>query len=160
MKPIHLRNTTIEDLKVLFQFQLDEEANYMAGFTDKDPADNRAFMEKWTPLLADNVGKFKTIFREDQIVGSIGTYEIDGEAQVTYWIGKEFWGQGIATAAVTLFLEEFTRRPIFGRVAFDNVGSIRVLEKCGFVFDGTDTWFAQARGKEIEEAIYRLGVKS
>ncbi|WP_236668947.1 GNAT family N-acetyltransferase [Hymenobacter rubidus] len=75
---------------------------------------------------------------------------------VTYWIDKEFWGQGIATAALHEFLQLEPARPIYGRTAFDNQGSQKVLEKCGFVKTGTDKGFANARQAEIEEYIYKL----
>jgi RimJ/RimL family protein N-acetyltransferase len=39
----------------------------------------------------------------------------------------------------------------------DNLGSIRVLEKCGFRMIGIEREFANARREEIDEAVYRLG---
>ena len=48
------------------------------------------------------------------------------------------------------------RRPLYGRAAADNLGSLRVLEKCGFVRVGSERGFASARGEEIEEVILRL----
>jgi hypothetical protein len=53
--------------------------------------------------------------------------------EVGYWLGREFWGQGIATQALALFLEEEPTRPLVAHVAKHNIGSRRVLEKCGFV---------------------------
>lgn len=47
-------------------------------------------------------------------------------------------------------------KPIFGRVVFDNLGSQKVLEKCGFVKIVADKGFANARQTEIEEFIYKL----
>ena len=79
-----------------------------------------------------------------------------GEREVTYWIGREFWGQGVGTAALQALLALDPTRPMFGRAAKDNNGSIRVLEKCGFVRVGEDTGFATARGEEIEEVILKL----
>ena len=90
------------------------------------------------------------------IVGSIGKFIMNGEAEITYWIDRKFWGQGIATQALKKFLAIETTRPIFGRVAFDNFGSQKVLEKCSFDKIGTDKGFANARQKEIEEFIYKL----
>ena len=65
-------------------------------------------------------------------------------------------GQGIATTALNNFLKIELTRPIYGRVAFDNLGSQKVLEKCGFIKIGTDKGFANARQTEIEEFIYKL----
>lgn len=90
------------------------------------------------------------------IAGSISKFEMEGEAEITYWIDKKFWGKGVATTALKKFLIIENVRPIFGRVAFDNLGSQKVLEKCGFVKIGTDKGFANARQAEIEEFIYKL----
>ena len=81
---------------------------------------------------------------------------MQGNTEITYWIDKKFWGQGVATTALKLLLAMETTRPVFGRVAFDNIGSQRVLEKCGFTIIGESTGFANARGQEIEEFLLEL----
>lgn len=155
-RQIKLRQTEKSDLEFLFQFQLDEEANYLAAFTPKDPADKEAYFEKFTRLLNDPTINNQTILVDETIVGSIAKFEIDGDAEITYWIDRKFWGKGIATKALKNFLTIENKRPILGRVAFDNLGSQKVLEKCGFVKIGADTGFANARQTEIEEFIYKL----
>lgn len=92
----------------------------------------------------------------DEIAGTVAKYEIEGEAELTYWIGKRYWGRRIASKAVEAFLLLEKKRPIYGRVAFDNRKSLRVLEKSGFVKVGSEISFANARGKDIEEFIYKL----
>ncbi|MBS1584240.1 MAG: GNAT family N-acetyltransferase [Bacteroidetes bacterium] len=153
---VTLRPTEEPDLEFFFRFQLDKEANHMAAFTPKAPTDRTAYLEKFTKLLNDPTIHMQTILLDDIIVGSIAKYEIAGEAEITYWIDRNFWGRGIATTALANFLSIESMRPIGGRVAFDNVGSRRVLEKCGFVRIGGDKGFANARQAEIEEFIYRL----
>ena len=153
---IKLRQTEKSDLERLCQFQLHEEAIRLAAFTPKDPTDREAYFEKYTKLLDDPTINNQTILADETIVGSIAKFEIAGDAEITYWIDRNFWGKGIATAALKKFLTVETARPIFGRTAFDNSGSQKVLEKCGFVKTGTDKGFANARQKEIEEFIYKL----
>jgi RimJ/RimL family protein N-acetyltransferase len=153
---ITLRKTVITDLEVLFKFQLDEEANHLAAFTSKDPSDKAAYLAKYTRLLHDPTINNRTILLNNAIVGSIAKFIMHGDAEITYWIDKSFWGRGIATAALEIFLKIENARPIFGRTAFDNFGSQKVLEKCGFVKTGTDKGFANARKIEIEEFIYKL----
>ena len=80
----------------------------------------------------------------------------DGKPQVHYWIGKEFWGNGIATQALTEFLRIVNNRPLYASTANDNVASIRVLEKCGFAMRGTAKAFAKTRGAEIDEVFFEL----
>lgn len=153
---IVLRQTEIDDLQFFFQFQLDKEAIYLAAFTPKDPTDKPAYLTKYSKLLNEPTVNMRTILFDNKIAGSISKFEIDGDAEITYWIDKEFWGKGVTTIALKNFLTIENMRPIFGRVAFDNYGSQRVLEKCGFVKIGKDKGFANARGREIEEFIYKL----
>ncbi|WP_343670872.1 GNAT family N-acetyltransferase [Chitinophaga sp.] len=153
---IALRKTTITDLDHFFIFQLDEEANRMAAFTSKDPADKTAYLQKYSKCLNDPTIHMYTILVDDIIAGSIAKFEIQGDAELTYWIDKKYWGRGIATHALTHLLTLVHTRPILGRTAFDNIGSQRVLEKCGFIKTGTDKGFANARQAEIEEFIYKL----
>ena len=153
---IKLRPTEISDLDFLFQFQLDKEGGYLAAFMPKDPTDKAAYISKYTKLLNDSTVNNQTIIIDNIIVGSIAKFVIEGDTEITYWIDRKFWGQGIATKALNNFLGIETIRPIFGRVAFDNFGSQKVLEKCGFVKIGMDTGFANARQAEIEEYIYKL----
>lgn len=153
---IQLIKTEKDDLNTFFQFQLDEEANYLAAFTAKDPHDKTAYIEKYSKHLAEPTNHTRTIMVDGVIAGSIAKFVMENDAEITYWIDKKFWGQGIATTALRDFLKIETIRPIYGRVAFDNYGSQKVLEKCGFVKIGTDKGFANARQAEIEEFIYRL----
>ncbi|TSD63520.1 GNAT family N-acetyltransferase [Inquilinus sp. KBS0705] len=153
---ITLTKTEEDDLNTLFQFQLDEEANYLAAFTAKDPTDKAAYLAKYSPFLSDSTINNRTIRANGEIVGSIAKFVMHGDAGLTYWIDRKFWGQGIATAALSDFLKIEQARPIYAGVAFDNYGSQRVLEKCGFVKVGTDEGFANARHAVIEEYIYKL----
>ena len=155
-KALTLTKTVNDDLHTLFQFQLDNEANFLAAFTAKDSHDQEAYIEKYSQFLHDPTNNTQTIKVDNETVGSIAKFIMFGDMEITYWIDKKYWGQGIATAALQEFLKIENARPIHGRVAFDNYGSQRVLEKCGFVKIGTDKGFANARQMEIEELIYRL----
>ena len=59
---LKLRQTEHADLALLFQFQLDKEANYLAAFTSKDPTDKEAYFEKFTKLLNDPDNKYAANF--------------------------------------------------------------------------------------------------
>lgn len=122
----------------------------------KDPTDKTAYINKYIKLLDDPTVNNQTILLDNIIVGSIAKFVMEGNPEITYWIDRKFWGQGIATKALKNFLDMETTRPIFGRVAFDNFGSQKVLEKRGFVKIGSDKGFANARQTEIEEFIYKL----
>lgn len=153
---IKLRPTEIADLDFLFQFQLDKEGGYLAAFMPKDPTDKAAYLAKYRKLLSDPTVNNQTVIVDNIIIGSIAKFVMEGDTEITYWIDRKFWGQGIATKVLNEFLVIETTRPVFGRVAFDNFGSQKVLEKCGFIKVGNDKGFANARQKEIEEFIYKL----
>lgn len=153
---IILTKTEPIDLETLFQFQLDHEANYLAAFTAKDPNDKAFYIERYTRFLSDPTINMRTIKLNEVIVGSISKFVIEGDAEITYWIDRKYWGEGIATAALRKFLQMEKIRPLHARVAFDNWGSQKVLEKCSFVRIGKDAGFANARQAEIEEYIYLL----
>src|SRR5262245_9095065 len=152
-----LRDVVEDDLPLFFDFQRDPDANRMAAFTARDPSDHEAFTTHWHKILADPTTINRTIVFEGRVVGSVGSWEQDGKREVTYWIGRVYWGQGIATRALSEFLAHGVRvRPVYARVAKDNLGSRRVLEKCGFHVIGESKGFAKARGEEIGELLLEL----
>ncbi|HEV2236203.1 MAG TPA: GNAT family N-acetyltransferase [Ktedonobacterales bacterium] len=152
-----LRAVLTDDLPVLFEFERDAEANWMAAFTAEDPDDRAAFMAHWARVLADDTVTKRAIICDGQVAGSIVCYLRAGTPEVGYWLGRPFWGRGVATRALALLLRQVTRRPIYARVVKDNAGSLRVLQKCGFVIQGEDRGYANARRAEVEEYILRLG---
>jgi RimJ/RimL family protein N-acetyltransferase len=153
---VRLRDTVEADLSIFFEHQLDPVANHMAAFIVEDPSDRAAFDARWARILADDSITKKTVLVDGQVAGHVTGFEQFGKPSVGYWLGREFWGRGIATRALAEFLTLVETRPLYARAASDNIGSIRVLEKCGFTITGTDRGFAHARGAEIEEVILIL----
>jgi RimJ/RimL family protein N-acetyltransferase len=151
-----LRDVTQDDLPIFFEHQQDPGARHMVAFTSRDPNDREAFMAHWARILSDDAITKRTILLDGQVAGNILSFQWDDKPEVGYWIGREYWGKGLATRALTHFLEIVTARPLYAQAAKDNIGSIRVLEKCGFTITGYVRSFAHARGKEIEEAILVL----
>lgn len=156
MGDVALRDVTDADLAIFFDQQLDPDANYMAAFTSRDPADREAFTAHWTRILGDNTTVNKTILFNGQVAGNIASFEMFGEREVGYWLGRRYWGRGIATRALAAFLHVVTERPLYARAAKDNAASLRVLQKCGFTITGEDKGFANARGEEVEEYVLTL----
>jgi RimJ/RimL family protein N-acetyltransferase len=157
---LSLRDVVDDDLPLFFAFQLDPDANYMAAFIARNPTDREAFTAHWKKIMVAPTSINRTIVCDGQVVGSVSSYEESGRPEVTYWIGRAYWGKGIATRALTAFLAQVNAtRPIYARVAKDNLGSRRVLEKCGFQVIGETKGFANARGEEIEELLLELPAK-
>jgi RimJ/RimL family protein N-acetyltransferase len=124
-----LRDLIASDLPIFFKQQLDPVANQMADFPARD---QDAFMAHWIKILAEESNILKTILYDDQVAGNIVSWEQSGEREVGYWLGREYWGKGIATRALAAFLELVAARPLYAYVAKHNLASIRVLEKYGF----------------------------
>jgi RimJ/RimL family protein N-acetyltransferase len=153
---IQLRDVIETDLPIFFEQQLDPEATQMAAF----PVRNRdVFMIHWKRIIVDESVLIKTILYNGEIAGNIVCFEQLGEREVGYWLGKEYWGKGIATHALEEFLKEIKTRPLYAHVAKHNIGSKRVLEKCGFTVSAEDRFFSQVFGKNIDEYILRLDTK-
>ncbi len=150
---VRLRAISRDDLALLFDQQREPAANQMAAFPARDHA---AFMAHWTKVLANPTNITQTILADDQVAGNIGSWQQDGQQQVGYWLGQAYWGQGIATQALTAFLAQVPVRPLYAYVVKHNIGSQRVLEKCGFTVCGTERHAADAAGEAVEEVILIL----
>jgi RimJ/RimL family protein N-acetyltransferase len=144
-----LRDVLETDLPIFFEQQRDPEAGRMAAF----PARTwDAFLTHWrTRVLVDPRGRVQTVVVDGQVAGHVVRWEQDGQRLVGYWLGREFWGRGVATAALREFLTGEAARPLVAHVAAHNLGSIRVLEKCGFHREGA------SRGDDgVDELLFRL----
>jgi RimJ/RimL family protein N-acetyltransferase len=120
---------TEDDLPIFFEDQADPEASRMAAFPSRD---RQAFMEHWARILRDEGVLARTVVFDGRVAGNVVSFVHEGRREVGYWIGKAFWGKGIATGALASFLREEPERPLYAGVAKRNAASIRVLEKCGF----------------------------
>lgn len=127
---VRLRNVDRADLPIFFEHQLDADAIRMAAFPARD---REAFDTHWERNILGNAAVIaQTILVDGEVAGNIGSWTQDGTRLVGYWIGKKYWRKGVATHALAEFLLVVTDRPLYAHVVKHNVGSIRVLEKCGF----------------------------
>jgi RimJ/RimL family protein N-acetyltransferase len=132
---IILRDVAEADLPIFFEQQLDSEAVQMAAFPSREPG---PFMAHWAKIMADPTGVMRTIVYDGQVAGNIVSWMQSGEREVGYWLGRQYWGRGIATAALAAFLGHVSDRPLHAYVVRHNIASRRVLEKCGFMARGED----------------------
>lgn len=153
---VSLRPLEDRDLDAIYRQMTDPESIRMAAFTAENQTERSAFLERMSRLRADASVSYRVIDVDGEAAGTIGSFRIDDQLEVTYWVCRAHWGKGIATAALQLLLAETAERPVYARAASDNVGSLRVLEKAGFRRVGVDRGFAAGRGEEIEETILRL----
>lgn len=143
---MHLRDVEPGDLPLFFEHQRDPEAVAMVVFRSRDRAE---FDRHWAKILADDTAIVRTIVVESadpstlssqpstmsQVAGNIVSFMRDGKREVGYWLDRTFWGRGIASEALKMFLQLEQTRPLYAGVAKHNVASLRVLQKCGFTFD-------------------------
>ncbi|MQY13391.1 hypothetical protein SRB5_35390 [Streptomyces sp. RB5] len=151
-----LRDVVLDDLPAFFDCMQDPEAIRMAAFTPEDPADREAFDAHWARILDDPAVVNRTVVFDGEVIGWLGAFDFEGRREVTYWLARPYWGKGLATQALTEFLRVVPERPVYARAATDNVGSLRVLEKTGFVVVGEDSGYAAGRGAETAEFLLEL----
>lgn len=149
---ILLRDVIEDDLNIFFEQERDPEANLMAAYPCKEKP---AFLAHWKKRSLDTSASFiQTILFNQAVAGSIECWKANGQWLVGYWIGREFWRQGIATAALQKFLIQVKQRPLHAHVATHNAASIKVLEKCSFKVTGRGTIYSEVHGREIEEIYF------
>jgi RimJ/RimL family protein N-acetyltransferase len=148
-----LREVEPADLPVFFEHQREPAANLMAAFA---PRERDAFMAHWAKIAADPKCVTQTIVFGGQVAGNVCSWEQDGERQVGYWIGREYWGRGIASGALAAFLYLLRTRPLHAHVAKHNPASLRVLQKCGFELIGETKVSDNRFDGEVEEFILKL----
>ncbi len=130
-----LREVEAPDLTAFFDHQSDPEATRMAAFPARD---RKSFLAHWDKILDDESVVKKTILVEGEVAGNVVSFLHAGEREVGYWVGRQYWGRGVATRALAEFLGLEVRRPLYAHVARHNVASIKVLENCGFRISGEE----------------------
>ena len=153
---LSLRPVVDADLPLFFAFNRQPAGVRMAAFTPPDPDDREAFDAHWARIRARETVLLRTVEVDGVVVGSVLSWESDDGPEISYWVDESHWGRGIATEALRQFLLVQTRRPLRARVVTDNLGSIRVLRKNGFVEQAVERGFAHGRGREVEEYVMVL----
>ena len=125
-----LRDVVSDDIPVFFEHQLDQVASRLAGFPVRTWD---AHASHWARILDDATIVAQTVVDDGRVAGNVVSFVQNDAREVGYWLGREFWGRGIATEALAAFLGIEGRRPLYAYVARQNAASRRVLEKCGFV---------------------------
>ncbi|UQU68006.1 GNAT family N-acetyltransferase [Couchioplanes caeruleus] len=156
MAEIELRPVRDDDLDGIFDQMRDPVAVRMAAFTADDPEDRAEFDAHMRRLRTSPEIDLWAVTADGELAGTIASFPVGTDTEITYWFGRSWWGRGVATAAVRLYLGTLAVRPITARAASDNAGSLAVLRKAGFRKVGTEVAYATGRGAEIEETVLRL----
>ena len=147
-----LREVQDDDIPIFFEQQNEPEAIEMAAFPAREW---EPFREHWGRIRLDESCVTKAIVSDGVVVGNVLSWPRDGQRFVGYWLGREFWGRGLATRALAELVEEL-ERPLYAEVSTTNIGSIRVLEKCGFEVIGKTVEHHDALGGDIELLVMEL----
>jgi RimJ/RimL family protein N-acetyltransferase len=145
--PVTLRPVIESDLPIFYEQQLDPAATEMADFPSRE---REPYMAHWHKILADPINIQRTILYNGQVAGNILCFVMDGQREVGYWLGRDYWGKGIATEALRQLLQEIPERPLCAHIAKHNIASRRVLEKCSFMLR------APQRGDAADEFVLVL----
>lgn len=155
MSVVALRPVQDADLDVLFDQTRDPESVWMAAFSAEHPDDKTTFKAHMTKQRNSPDITLRAVTCDGQLVGCIGSFAFQGQTEVTCWIDRAAWGRGIASRALALLLDLVPSRPLYARVASDNIGSLRAAQKAGFNVIGTEMSFARVRNSQIEQTILR-----
>jgi len=122
----------------------------------------RALADEWVTTSGDALAKGRAYHLvitgregdQEMVVGGVGLrlHRDDRSADLGYWVGRRFWGHGVASEAagrlVRWALANLDLDRIEASVATDNPGSMSVLRRIGFRQVGTGTQKFEARGGE------------
>lgn len=150
---VRLRPVEPGDLPRMYEMQLDPDSNRMAVTI---PRTRETFDAHWAKVLDDHLNTTRAVLLDGVMVGYISCFPLDGGDHVGYWIDRVYWGKGVASRALSLLLQEVTKRPLVASAATSNGASLRVLQKCGFVVEMVRHSPATDRYLECEEAVLAL----
>jgi RimJ/RimL family protein N-acetyltransferase len=153
---VRLRPVVEDDLDALFELESDVAGADMIAFLPREPGDRAAFDAHWARIRTDAEVSTWVVEADGVFAGYALSFMMNGERQVGYWIAQEFWGRGIATAATRALIAQIPERPLWGSTVSDNLGSQRVLQNAGFVFDHIERSHAPHRGTDVDEHVFRL----
>lgn len=147
-----------DDIKALYPLGNNKDVSWMSGGGLTYPISYEEFRLRKTIAQSVAVGEMESyVIRWEGIaVGSIGyfTRESNTPLEIGYWLGKPYWGKGIATRALKLALQAMRDSGISGTLIAttmsDNLGSRHMLLKCGFVETGTEVFASPARDMDVE----------
>lgn len=159
---IVLREVEDADLHAFYSYLQDPQAQAMASSSVEDGTDPQAFDAYWARLRRSPTAVMRTIaLAEDPehgVLGHIEKFDDEGRPYVRYWVDREYWGRGIGTTALRMFLDDVVKeRPIFARQHRSNEASLRVLKRNGFKLVGQDTGYDAMRARMVDDMILRLG---
>ncbi|MFI7013029.1 GNAT family N-acetyltransferase [Streptomyces sp. NPDC050164] len=135
IEDVRLRDVVESDLDAFCAYEQDPEAARRSRFT---PRPREAFMSHWKErVLGDDSCFVQTVTVGGDVAGNFVAWWDEDRRFLGYWLGRAYWGRGIGSRALGLFLEREKNRPLHADPFSGNTGSVRLLEKHGFRPAGT-----------------------
>ncbi|MFI7636617.1 GNAT family N-acetyltransferase [Nonomuraea sp. NPDC049400] len=130
-----IRDVVEADLEVFLELEHDPEAVRRSKFR---PRPREAFLRHWTTQILGDLTVFvQAVTVDGDLAGNIMAWWEGDRRFIGYWFGRRFWGRGIGTRALELFLRQEKARPLYADPFEGNTASVRLLEKHGFQRSGT-----------------------
>ncbi|MFD0885704.1 GNAT family N-acetyltransferase [Streptosporangium algeriense] len=127
---VRLRAVVESDLELFLEHEHDPETVRRSMFT---PREREVFMRHWrTRVLGDPTALVRTVTVDGEPAGNVVSWWEEDRRFIGYVLGRPFWGRGVGTEALTLFLALENIRPLYADPFGGNTASVRLLEKCGF----------------------------
>ncbi|CFX14095.1 GCN5 family acetyltransferase [Candidatus Filomicrobium marinum] len=156
---LRLRELTQADARRIAEIGADWD---IASMTSRMPYPySEAAADQWINGIHDKE-VVRGIALDGQLIGVTGYLpDEDGQsAEIGYWLGKSYWGQGYATEAAAALIAYCFRRERFSHVTcghyIDNPASERVIAKLGFTPIGRNRCWCEARNAEVDALRYEL----
>lgn len=150
---VQLRQVLAGDIALFFEHHL-ELRPLPAGASVADLESRKAtFVGRWDQMLSDERVLARTIVWKGAVAGYVAHLMQRDKPAISCWLGRDYWGKGVATQAVRDFLDLIEERPVYARVSYDNLAAMQVLRKTGFEIVGHDSFFSESHGYEIDEII-------
>lgn len=141
---LKLREFTPNDLEDFYAYASDPKVGPPAGWK---PHSNRQESEKTIQFFIDSQEVWAVVLRqENRVIGSIGLHPDTKREHVRsrmlgYALSSGYWGRGLATEAaqrvIRYAFEDLELEALSAIHYPENVSSQRVIEKCGFHYEGT-----------------------
>jgi len=159
-----IRNYTRDDVDSLVKYANNKNVAKFLRDSFPFPYTN-ADAEKWIDFVIKNPGSlFFAIANSEELIGAIGAVPFDDvhkyTAEIGFWLGEPFWNNGIISKAINYFCNFIFLNYDFNRLTANvfegNEASKKVLEKNGFVLEGTLKNNVFKENKFMDYHIYGL----
>jgi ribosomal-protein-alanine N-acetyltransferase len=161
-----LREQTDDDAEAFFEYYADPEVNkYIISSIPRTVEEAKSEIRYWINVYSYNDGIYFAIARksDNKMIGSVGVSGINrihNRIEASYDLAKEYWGQGLMSRALKAVTDYAFQTRKFNRIEAvamsENIGSYKVLEKCGFTFEGILRQHRFHKGKYVDVRSYSL----